>query len=179
MPHKPQRNPNGPIQVLNEAMPSHKGGCPPMNESGGGANHSWLLSARKRSCSWARITHSAPVTLQFFKRDLIPPSICWQPAGDPHKPGLVLFEARASSGAGGAGPPLLPTAAPEAPSLAPPAPCPASDGHSGNTASLAAAGNTHQGLPDFHPHCAADTHWATSSSTGSCLSRIVALSQII
>lgn len=48
MPHKLQMNPNGPIQALNEAMPSHKGGCPPMNESGGGANHSWLLSAWKK-----------------------------------------------------------------------------------------------------------------------------------
>lgn len=68
-------------------------------------------SHEKRRCSWARITHSAPVTLQFFKRDLIPPSICWQPAGDPHKPGLVLFEARPISGVGGDGPTPLPVAA--------------------------------------------------------------------
>lgn len=118
----------------------------------------------KRSCSWARITHSAPVTLQFFKRDLIPPSICWQPAGDPHKPGLVLFEARPSSGVGVMGPLCSPRPLREAPSLAPPAPFPASDEHSRDTASLADAGNTHQGLPDFHPHCGAATHWATSSS---------------
>lgn len=48
MPHKLQINPKGPIQALNEAMHSHMGGCPLMNELGGGANHSWLLSARKK-----------------------------------------------------------------------------------------------------------------------------------
>lgn len=29
-------------------MHAHMGGCPPMNEWGGGANHSWLLSAGKK-----------------------------------------------------------------------------------------------------------------------------------
>lgn len=43
-----KQTPMAPSRALNEAMHFHKGGCPLMNESGGGTNHSWLLSTRKK-----------------------------------------------------------------------------------------------------------------------------------
>lgn len=74
--------------------------------------------------------------------------------------------------------PRCPRLLQEALSLAPPAPFPASDGYLRDTASLADPGNILWGLPDFYPHCGAVTHWATSSSMGLYLSRIVSLFQI-
>lgn len=79
---------NTPLRGADLGSSLASGWAAPMNEPRGVFGYS---AHGKRRRSRARITHSAPVTLQFFKRNFIPPSICWQPAGDPHNPAPVLI----------------------------------------------------------------------------------------